>query len=128
MSNGHYAELRRHPLLRRTDKTFDPESSFEMANLYPRTTGLAHTVWVSPRNAAHDVRIKVCLQPGDKMLADQTVSVGLRPDVHEIGGATLPRDVMEQVVRWASLNKAALVDYWDGKIDTAELMPLLKKI
>jgi hypothetical protein len=35
---------------------------------------------------------------------------------------------MEQVVRWARLNKAALVDYWDGKIDTAELMPLLKKI
>jgi len=33
---------------------------FEMANLYPRTTGLPMTVWVSPRgNARHDVRIKV---------------------------------------------------------------------
>ncbi len=39
----------------------EPESDelFEMANLFPRTTGLPMTVWVSPRgNARHDVRVK----------------------------------------------------------------------
>jgi hypothetical protein len=34
-----------------------PEDLFEMANLYPSTTGLPMTVSVSPRgNADHDVR------------------------------------------------------------------------
>lgn len=41
---------------------------FEMANLYPATTGLPMTVWVSPRgNARHDVRIKVNTNHGNQM-------------------------------------------------------------
>jgi hypothetical protein len=38
----------------------DERDLFEMANLYPDTTGLPMTVWVSPRGTArHDARIKV---------------------------------------------------------------------
>jgi hypothetical protein len=38
---------------------------YEMANLFPRTTGLKLTVWVSPRGRArHDARIKVSLTHG----------------------------------------------------------------
>jgi hypothetical protein len=112
------------------DRTsFDPESSFDMANLYPRTTGLPRVVYVSPRNASHDVRIKVCLVPGDRMLADQTVSVALRPNVHEVTQPPqLSNDVMAAVEDWAQSNLDALVDYWDGTIDTVELVGRLKKI
>jgi hypothetical protein len=40
------------------------EDLFEIADLYPATTGLPMTVWVSPRGAApHDVRIKVKHDP-----------------------------------------------------------------
>ena len=36
------------------------EDLFEMANLYPATTGLPMTIWVSPQgNARHDVRVEV---------------------------------------------------------------------
>jgi len=36
----------------------EADDLFEMANLYPRETGLPMTIWVSPRgNARHDVRI-----------------------------------------------------------------------
>ncbi len=36
----------------------DGDELFEMANLYPDTTGLPMTVWVSPRgNARHDIRV-----------------------------------------------------------------------
>ncbi len=36
----------------------ETDDLFEMANLYPRETGLPMTVWVSPRgNARHDVRM-----------------------------------------------------------------------
>jgi len=38
----------------------ETEDLFEMANLYPGTTGLPMTIWVGPRGRArHDVRIKV---------------------------------------------------------------------
>src|SRR5439155_19589318 len=51
---------------------------FEMANLYPRTTGLSMTVWVSPRgNARHDVRIKVNMTHGNQMTVDNTAVVAV---------------------------------------------------
>ncbi|MGH7092464.1 MAG: hypothetical protein ACREFB_02880, partial [Stellaceae bacterium] len=46
----------------------ETDEPYEMANLYPRTTGLSMTVWVSPPdNARHDVRIKVNLTHGNQM-------------------------------------------------------------
>jgi hypothetical protein len=48
------------------DLLLEPEADdlFQMANLFPRTTGLPVTVWVSPRgNARHDVRVKVNMTP-----------------------------------------------------------------
>jgi hypothetical protein len=48
----------------------ETDDLFEMANLFPCTTGLPMTVWVSPRgNARHDVRIKVNLTHGNQMNA-----------------------------------------------------------
>ena len=48
---------------------------FEMANQFPRTTGLPMTVWVSPRgNARHDVRVKI---HGNQMNMATTAVVGV---------------------------------------------------
>jgi hypothetical protein len=45
---------------------------YEMANLFPRTTGLPMTVWVSPRGRArHDARIKMDI--------GHTAVAGIRP-------------------------------------------------
>jgi hypothetical protein len=53
---------------------------FEIANLYPRTTGLPMTVWVGPRgNARHDVRVKVNMTHGNQMNVDNTAVVAVRP-------------------------------------------------
>jgi hypothetical protein len=108
----------------------EPETDelFEMANLFPRTTGLPMTVWVSPRgNARHDVRVKVNMTHGDQMNIANTAVVGVRPTPHVIAGHVSPDD--ERVVfEWVSLNATALVAYWDGRIDTIELGQLLKRI
>src|SRR5207249_9706801 len=94
---------------------------FEMANLFPRTTGLPMTVWVSPRgNARHDVRVKVNMTHGNQMNAANTAVVGLRPAPHVIAGRLSPEDE-RAVVQWVSLNTVALVSYWDGQIDTIQL-------
>ena len=81
-----------------SDVPVEAESLFEIANLYPSTTGLPMTVWVSPRgNAPIDVSVKVNITNGDQI------------------------DSAQAVIRWISLNTDALVAYWEGQIDTAEL-------
>jgi hypothetical protein len=108
----------------------EPESDelFEMANLFPRTTGLPMTVWVSPRGSArHDVRVKVNMTDGDQMNIGNTAVVGVRPTPHVIGGQ-LPPDGQRAVFEWVFLNTAALIAYWEGRIDTIELGQALKRI
>ena len=106
----------------------DADELFEMANLFPRTTGLPMTVWVSPRgNARHDVRIKVNMTHGDQMNIANTAVVGVRPSPRVIAGSLSPDD-QRAVFEWVALNTAAIVEYWDGRIDTIELGRLLKRI
>ena len=98
-----------------------------MANLYPRHTGLPVTVWVSPRGRArHAARIKVCRRPGDRMDPTDLVSVSIRPTPRAIDGE-LPPAVMQAVSAWIAHNEAALMDYWDGTIDTIALASRLKR-
>jgi hypothetical protein len=106
----------------------DADELFEMANLFPRTTGLPMTVWVSPRgNAGHDVRVKVNTTHGDQMNIANTAVVGVRPSPQLIAGNLSPDD-RRVVFEWISLNTAAIVEYWDGRIDTIELGQLLKRL
>jgi hypothetical protein len=108
----------------------EPEADalFEMANLFPRTTGLPMTVWVSPRgNARHDTRVKVNMTHGDQMNIANTAVVGVRPAPQLIAGSLSPDDE-RAVFEWVSLNSAALVAYWEGRIDTIELGQQLKRI
>jgi hypothetical protein len=101
---------------------------YEMANLYPRTTGLPMTVWVSPRgNARHDVRIKVNMAHGNQMNIDNTAVVGVRPAPHLIAGQLSPDDE-RSVSAWIVHNTDAIVAYWDGDIDTLELVQKLKPL
>ena len=106
----------------------DSDELFEMANLYPRTTGLPTTVWFGPRgNARHDVRIKVNRAHGDHMTIDNTAIVGIRPTTHVLAGR-LSTDDQRAVFAWIALNEATIIAYWDGAIDTAELIQRLKPL
>lgn len=101
---------------------------FEMANLYPLTTGLPMTVWVSPRGGArHDVRIKVSTVHGANMNIGSTAVVALRPVPRVVTGALTSED-FAAVRSWIALNMAALIEYWDGTIDTIELAGRLRKL
>jgi hypothetical protein len=100
----------------------EADELFEMANLFPGTTGLPMTVWVSPRgNACHDVRIKVNMTHGNQMNIANTAVVGVRPAPHIIEGRLAPDDDERAVFQWISLNADALVAYWEGRIDTIQL-------
>jgi hypothetical protein len=82
------------------------EDLFEMANLYPATSGLPMTVWVSPRGAArYAVRIKVNMTHGNRMTIANTAIVAVRPVV---AGQLLSSDE-QSVFAWMTLNEDALV-------------------
>lgn len=92
----------------------DSEGLFELANLYPDSTGLPMTVWVSPRgNARHDIWIKVNMTHGDRMDITNTAVVAVRPAPRILAGQLSPADA-QAVFAWISLNADALVEYWGG--------------
>lgn len=120
--------MKRDYAISKTAGTTQSDELFEMANLYPRTTGLPMTVWVSPRgNARHDVRIKVNRTHGDHMTVDNTAVVGVRPTPHMIEGG-LPVEDERAVFAWIALNEAAIIAYWNGEIDTVQLAGALRPL
>ena len=106
----------------------ETDDLFEMANLYPRETGLPMTVWVSPRgNARHDVRLKVNMTHGDQMNIANTAVVGVRPAPRVITGRLSAAD-SRAVFQWVTLNVDALIAYWEGRIGTIELAASLRPL
>ena len=103
-------------------------TSWQAVNLAPEITGLPMTVFASPRGKArHAARIKVHRRHGAKMDPENTASVALQPLPHPAGGELAERDA-RLVYQWAALNQRALVDYWEGRINTAELLARLKRL
>ena len=119
------------PVAKRVVKDRAPKSvqaPFHMANLYPRGTGLPMTVWVSTRaRARHDARVKVCLTHGDSMDPSNLAVVAIRPSPRIVRGKLASRD-FGPVAAWIALNEVALIDYWNGTIDTLELVARLQKL
>ena len=101
---------------------------FLMSNLRPRHTGLPMTVWVSHRGKArHDARVKVCRTPGDRIDADDMAVVGIRPAPALIEGP-LDNASLKLVQDWIKLNEATLIGYWNGELDTVEMLEKLKRL
>lgn len=101
------------------------EDLFEIANLYPGTTGLPMTVWVSPRGAAR--RIKVNMTHGNRMTIANTAVVAVRPVPRVVTGQLLSTDE-QTVFAWVTLNEDALMAYWEGRVDTAGLVQRLRRV
>ena len=85
------------------------------------------TVWVSPRGQArHDVRIKVNLAHGHRMTIHDTGVVTVRPSLQDLSGQLSSVD-LQAVSAWIWLNEV-LVDYWEFRVDTDELLRRLQRL
>ena len=110
------------------DSRLEQDDLFQVANLFPATTGLPMTIWVSPRGTAqHDVRVKVNLTRGNQMNISNPAVVGVRPTPWVVAGQLDPKDE-QSVFAWVTQNTAALVAYWNGSIDTMQLAQQLKPV
>jgi hypothetical protein len=96
----------------------DGQALFEMANLRPDRTGLPFVVFISQKGGArHDVRVKIAR--GAKVRPSEMVTVAVRPTPRVVRGALDPND-LARLAEWIDLNKAVLIDYWNGDIEYTE--------
>lgn len=99
---------------------------FEMANLFPKHTGLPFVVWISVKgDAQNDVRIKV--SPGAKALPSEMSSVAIRPAV-EVKKGHLGSSDLELLKRWVELNRETILKYRESEIDTQDAVNALRPI
>jgi len=102
------------------------EAPFEMANLFPKHTGLPFVVWISVRGGArHDVRVNVSANA--KAIPGEMISVGIRPEIHVIDGE-IDAGAFDRLKSWIELNRDTLVSYWEAEIDTQDALEALVKV
>jgi hypothetical protein len=89
------------------------EELVEMANLTTAQTGITGTVFISTAMGGHGPRVKYFLQPG-RSQPSFSVSIADMPSVVANSlPARVVRQMSPQVVEWVSLNRDALLDFWD---------------
>ncbi len=102
------------------------EDYYNLANLFPKHTGLPFVIWISVRgNSKHDVRVKV--SPSANVQKDGLISVAIRPTVRVISG-TLSADNLALLTAWIELNRATLILYWNNEIDIVDALALLRPL
>lgn len=110
------------------DPADDVRDICEMANLFPRSTGLPVTVWISPKGEArHDVRVRANPNSGDRIDFEDAAVIAVRPSPRLLHGE-MPTHTYRKVSEWVSLNTDMLVDYWEGRLDTTEIGARLKRV
>ena len=108
--------------------TTEEDELFLMSNLYPRHTGLPMTVWVQVKGGArHDARVKVGMSHGARANVDDMAVVSVRPEPRLLHGALDRRD-LEAVRTWITLNRDVIVDHWEGRADTVDLIERLQRL
>jgi hypothetical protein len=85
-------------------------------------------VWLSERGRArHDARIKVSRVHGTRIDPTNTATVAVRPVPRLVAGE-LPGEDFLRVGQWIELNRDVILDYWDGRIFTDELLQRIKSV
>jgi hypothetical protein len=55
-------------------------------------------------------------------------TVGIRPSPAQLHGPQLSGTDFAKVRNWIEVNEAALIDFWEGRIDTSEVLARLIKV
>jgi hypothetical protein len=91
-------------------------------------TGIANTIFVSPRGyARHAARLKIAIDPPDTFDSTATTA-SMRLHDYEVSGANIPAPLTKQVIAFIDLNRGVLLEYWNNKIATAELLRRIRPV
>jgi hypothetical protein len=100
----------------------------DMASLRSKTTGVENTIFVSTKAfGRHAARIKIAVDPPHTFNA---TSKSASMAIHDYGitGEYLAPRIVEQAKQFIELNRDALLDFWECKISTEDLIERLKPI
>jgi hypothetical protein len=100
-----------------------------MGSVVKKRSGIDNTLFVSTKGRSrHAPRIKIAINPPDSLneASDGIASIALH-DFSTVG-AYIPPRLVEQVEAFIELDRDALLEYWDAKIDTGELLDRLKPV
>jgi hypothetical protein len=96
------------------------EATADMVSYRKNVTGLDNTIFISVKFAQHAPRIKVAVDPPASIDPfGRSASVAIH-DGSVVAGS-LSAGVLEDVRGFIALNREALLDYWEKRIDTDEL-------
>jgi len=112
-----------------TDELAEMELLEEMTSYRKDATGIDNTIFISPKGQVrHAPRIKLAIDPPDSINPRaKTASIAIH-DGSVIAGESVPAPLLRQVQQFIEINRDALLDYWDYRIDTRQLDRLLKSI
>jgi len=99
----------------------------DMVSLTNEETGIHNHIFVSTKiGVRHGPRVKVAIDPPDSFnpLSD-SASIGFDGTLK---AGNISGDLQRKVTEFIALNHQALMDYWETKIGTAELMRRLRPI
>jgi hypothetical protein len=100
----------------------------DTASLTPNETGIENTIFVSTKGyAQYAPRIKIAIDPPDSFnAASKSASMALHD--FSLSGEHVPTHIARQAERFIALNRAALIDYWECRIATAELIRRIRSV
>jgi uncharacterized protein with WD repeat len=100
----------------------------DMVSLPSERTGVDNTIFVSTKGyAEHAPRIKIAVDPPHTFNATSK-SASMAIHDYSIRGEYVAPHIAEQAKRFIDRNREALLDYWECKIDTAQLIERLKPV
>src|SRR3984893_13550937 len=95
-----------------SEEMSDDDVILEMANLDKSQIGIDGFVWISTLMTGHAPRVKYLVRPG-RTQSSFSVMIADQP---RVVANSLPARTVSQmgplVIRWVSLNKDALLDFW----------------
>jgi hypothetical protein len=94
------------------DELSDDDGIIEMANLDKSQTGVDGVIWISTMMTGHAPRVKYFVRPG-RTQPSFSVTIADQPRV--VANSLSPRVLNQMsplVIQWVTLNKDALLDFW----------------
>ena len=108
----------------------ESQDLFEMANIGQEDTGLSVVVYVSPAQGNHGPRIKFMNDYGNAYDFDNTIPMTISddPEIPVSFKQKIKSKDLQLVKQWVILNKDILLDYWNHKITTKQMINSIERV
>jgi len=121
-------------ILKKVLTKLQEDQLWEMANFRPKSTGLSVNIYISTgevegKKMKHGPRIKVSRTYSENFTPFDSFSITIssNPSIEGDIGEIKQKD-MKKIFSFIKQNKETLLAYWDGDLDTADLIYSIEKV